>query len=85
MTDKPWSPEDLFKPSEKHPQGATGLKHSPPRRSIEMTEKIKPARKHLGTFPNLPCSRTILVEIISWIIVVISLAALLVMTGSHFG
>ena len=50
-----------------------------------MTEKIKPARKRLGIFPNLPCSQTILVEIISWIIVMIGLAALLVMTGSHFG
>ena len=50
-----------------------------------MTEKTKPARKRLGTFPNLHCSQTILVEIISWVIVVISLAALLVMTESHFG
>ena len=50
-----------------------------------MTEKIKPARKHLGTFPNLPCPQTVLVEIISWIIVVAGLAALLVITGSHFG
>lgn len=50
-----------------------------------MNEKIKPARKHLGIFSNLPCSQTILVEIISWVIVVISLAALLVLTGSHFG
>ena len=50
-----------------------------------MTEKIKHARKSLRTFPNLHCSQTILVEIISWVIVVIGLAALLVMTGSHFG
>ena len=50
-----------------------------------MTEKIKPARKRLGIFPNLHCPRTILVEIISRIIVVIGFAALLVMTGSHFG
>lgn len=50
-----------------------------------MIEKIKPARKRLGTFPNLSCSQTILIEIISWVIVVIGLAALLVMTGSHFG
>ena len=50
-----------------------------------MTEKIKPARKRLGTFHNLPDSQTILAEILSWVIVVISLAALLVMTGSHFG
>lgn len=50
-----------------------------------MTEKTKPARKRLGTFPNLHDPRTILVEIISWVIVVIGLAALLVMTGSHFG
>ena len=50
-----------------------------------MTEKIKPARKRLGTFHNLPDSQTILVEILSWVIVVIGLAALLVMTGSHFG
>jgi len=54
-------------------------------RDAEMTEKIKPARKRLGTFPNLHDPRTILVEIISWIIVVAGLAALLVMTGSHFG
>lgn len=50
-----------------------------------MNEKIKPARKRLGTFPNLPCPRTTLVEIISWVIVVIGFAALLIMTGSHFG
>jgi len=50
-----------------------------------MNEKIKPARKRLGTFPNLHCPQTILVEIISWVIVVVGLAALLVMTGSHFG
>lgn len=50
-----------------------------------MTNKIKPARKHLGTFLNLPCSQTVLVEILSWVIVVAGLAALLVMTGSHFG
>lgn len=50
-----------------------------------MTEKTKPARKRLGIFPNLPCPQTVLVEIISWIIVVAGLAALLVMTGSHFG
>jgi len=54
-------------------------------RDAEMTEKIKPARKRLGTFPNLHDPRTILVEILSWVIVVIGLAALLVMTGSHFG
>jgi hypothetical protein len=50
-----------------------------------MTDKIKPARKRLGTFSNLPCPETILVEIISWVIVVAGLAALLIMTGSRFG
>lgn len=24
MTDKPWSPEDLFKPSKEYPQGSSG-------------------------------------------------------------